>query len=79
MNKLISLLLCQSLYFFTIYDQSLKGLTWRKPKNSYILIDHAIFVFFLVLGLLELCLFGSLTCEEMGGEEEERSARPMKS
>ena len=34
--KLILFLYCQSLYFFTIYGQRLKGQIWRKYKNSYI-------------------------------------------
>jgi len=35
MNKLISFSYCYD--FLTIYSQSLKGLTWNKPKSSYIM------------------------------------------
>jgi hypothetical protein len=37
MSKLISFYIVNLYGFFTIYGQSLKGLTWRKYKNSYIM------------------------------------------
>jgi hypothetical protein len=38
LNQLISILHVVNLYdSFTIYSQSLKGLTWKKYKSSYIL------------------------------------------
>ena len=47
-NKLITFML-SIFIFFTIYSQSLKGLTWRKYKNRYILRLGQYQIFKLVL------------------------------